>query len=56
MSEQAANEAAKEYFASKKTNEVSDFNEEDFLMWGSQLEVNAEACSIDDPTCEACGS
>ena len=47
-------QAAATFYASKKETPKADFNEDDFLMWGNQLRIDAVACSIDNPECESC--
>lgn len=51
MSNEAAN-AAQNFCATIKHNE-EDAQEQEF-MWADDLEINAEACSIDNPECESC--
>ena len=56
MSEhKAAEKAAKDFFASNKNETDADIMED--FMWADNLEINAEACNIDNPDeCLTCGS
>ena len=53
MSEEAA-KAAENFCATINHNKQQEEDEFGQFMWADDLEINATACSIDNPECESC--